>query len=59
MQVARDQAMADGRRKAEEIAAMRQQLTEHQQVIADCQARIRDEETTRRRLHNTILELKG
>ncbi|KAJ1977068.1 kinesin-like nuclear fusion protein [Dimargaris verticillata] len=41
------------------IAQLEQQLTDSHSLTADLEARIRDEETIRRRLHNTIQELKG
>lgn len=58
-QVARDQAIADALAKAEEIARLQGEVEQHLSTIAECQARLREDETMRRRLHNTIQELKG
>ncbi|KAJ1965838.1 kinesin-like nuclear fusion protein [Dimargaris xerosporica] len=45
--------------REQRIAVLEQQLADSQSLTADLEARIRDEETIRRRLHNTIQELKG
>ncbi len=58
-QVARDRAVADAQTKAEEITSLQQQVEEQLKTIAGCHSRIQDDETNRRKLHNTILELKG
>ena len=58
-QVARDQAIADALAKAGEIARLQGEVEQHLATIAECQARLREDETMRRRLHNTIQELKG
>ena len=34
-------------------------MTSHLQTIAECKTRIREDEMLRRKLHNTIQELKG
>ncbi|KAI8353113.1 P-loop containing nucleoside triphosphate hydrolase protein [Mortierella sp. GBAus27b] len=41
------------------IETLKQQLSESQMACQDLERRIRNEETIRRRLHNTIQELKG
>ncbi|RLN95997.1 hypothetical protein BBJ28_00019506 [Nothophytophthora sp. Chile5] len=44
---------------AEDLAAVRQELTEKADQIADLEMRIAEGETTRRKLHNVIQELRG
>ena len=41
-----------------EIAALRQTLKEREATISEQEQKIRDHETQRRKLHNTIQELK-
>ena len=59
LQVARDQAIAENHAKAEEIARLQSEVNRHLSTIAECRERIQEDETTRRKLHNTIQELKG
>ena len=59
VQVARDQAIAENLAKAEEIARLQSEVDRHLSTIAECRGRIQEDETTRRKLHNTIQELKG
>ena len=51
-QVALDKASADGVEKAGHIRTLMAK-------VEDCEGTIRHNESTRRKLHNTILELKG
>ena len=55
----KEAAMADNRQKSEAIASLEDAVKRHLATIAECEARIREDETTRRKLHNTIQELKG
>ncbi len=57
--MARDCAVSDGVRKAETILSQESQIAQLRELIAECQAQIREDETNRRALHNTIQELKG
>ncbi|KAG0272182.1 kinesin-like nuclear fusion protein [Linnemannia exigua] len=47
------------RERTTTIDALERKLAESQQLVADLEQRIRQEETIRRRLHNTIQELRG
>ena len=58
-QVARDQAIADALAKAELITRLQGDVEQHLATIVECRERIQEDETMRRRLHNTIQELKG
>ncbi|XP_064400087.1 carboxy-terminal kinesin 2-like isoform X2 [Halichondria panicea] len=57
--VARDCAVSDGVRKAATISSLEQNVIELQCLVGDYQGRIREDEMTRRALHNRIQELKG
>ena len=59
VQVARDQAIAESLAKAAEIARLQSEVDRHLGTIAECRERIQGDETIRRKLHNTIQELKG
>ena len=59
MQAARDQAQEESALKSREIFRLEGEVATHLQTIAECKARIREDEMVRRRLHNTIQELKG
>ena len=59
LQVARDKAIAENLAKAEEIARLQSEVNRHLSTIAECRERIQEDEMTRRKLHNTIQELKG
>ena len=59
LQVARDCAVSDGVRKAATISSLEQNVIELQCLVGDYQGRIREDEMTRRALHNRIQELKG
>ena len=59
LQVARDQAIAENLAKGKEIARLQSEVDHHLGTIAECRERIQEDETTRRKLHNTIQELKG
>ena len=59
VQVARDQAIAENLAKAAEIAHLQSEVDRHLGTIAECRERIQGDETIRRKLHNTIQELKG
>ena len=41
------------------IAQLRREVQEHLSTISECQSKIRENETVRRKLHNSIQELKG
>ena len=41
------------------IDRLESEVASHLKTISDCQQRIREDEMVRRRLHNTIQELKG
>jgi hypothetical protein len=58
-QAARDQAQEESAQKSREISRLEGEVASHSQTIAECKARIRDDEMVRRKLHNTIQELKG
>ena len=45
--------------KSREISRLEGEVASHLQIIAECKARIREDEMVRRKLHNTIQELKG
>ena len=45
--------------RAEQISSLEADVSAHLSSIARCEASLREEESTRRKLHNTILELKG
>lgn len=51
--------MAESAHKSEVIAGLEVTIAQHLSTIAECEARSRQAETTRRNLHNTIQELKG
>ena len=57
--MALDKMTADSVEKAGQIAALREELRVSREKVEECEGVIRDNESTRRRLHNTILELKG
>ena len=59
MQAARDQAQEESAQKSREISRLEGEVASHLQTIAECKARIREDEMVRRKLHNTIQELKG
>ncbi len=59
LQIARDCAVTDGVRKAATISSLEQNIVELQCLVGDCQGKIREDEMTRRTLHNRIQELKG
>ena len=59
LQAARDQAQEASANKSTEIARLEGEVATHLDTIAECKARIRDNEMTRRKLHNIIQELKG
>lgn len=50
---------SEGERQAEEIARLRTQVQQQADEIAKCEHKIREDESARRKLHNTIQELKG
>ncbi|XP_076471326.1 carboxy-terminal kinesin 2-like [Babylonia areolata] len=54
-----DQAFRDIRARDEEICELKEMLAEREATIEENQKKIRDHETVRRQLHNTIQELKG
>ena len=58
-QAARDQAQEESAQKSREISRLEGEVASHLQTIAECKARIREDEMVRRKLHNTIQELKG
>lgn len=47
------------REREETISTLEQQLKDAQQLISELESKVREEESIRRRLHNTIQELKG
>ena len=47
------------REREEELLQLKSTITAHLATIDDAHAKLRDEETARRQLHNMILELKG
>jgi kinesin family member C1 len=47
------------REREETICTLKQQVKDAQQLIAELESKVREEESIRRRLHNTIQELKG
>lgn len=59
VQVARDQAIAESLAKAAEIAHLQSEVDRHLGTIAECREQIQEDETIRRKLHNSIQELKG
>ncbi|XP_013392997.1 carboxy-terminal kinesin 2 [Lingula anatina] len=54
-----EQAVQAGKLKDEEIASLKKVVAGQQEIIANCNAEMRAHETERRKLHNTIQELKG
>lgn len=54
-----DSAMRAGRMKDEEIAVLKAVIGAHEATEEQLEGKIRENETVRRQLHNTIQELKG
>ncbi|XP_072172005.1 carboxy-terminal kinesin 2-like [Diadema setosum] len=54
-----EQSNEAGRQKDGKIAELEALVAELKSTVAEKEAKIRDDETTRRKLHNTIQELKG
>ncbi|KJE97078.1 kinesin-1 [Capsaspora owczarzaki ATCC 30864] len=52
-------AEADGSSKARTIEELQAMIAAHQETIRQCEEKIREDEAIRRRLHNTVQELKG
>ena len=53
-----EEALNAGRLKDEEIAKLKALVARQENTIEDLNAKAREHETTRRKLHNTIQELK-
>ncbi len=51
--------MTESSQKSSTIASLEGAVQDHLATIAECNSRIRGDEMTRRKLHNTIQELKG
>ena len=58
-QATRDQALSESRHKSEVIAQLEGERETLQAAIEECQQRLREDESQRRKLHNTIQELRG
>ena len=58
-QIARDQARDESAGKSQVIERLEGEVADHLKTIAECKERTREDEMVRRRLHNTIQELKG
>lgn len=54
-----EQSLQEGRAKDAEIARMKGVIAEHEKSIEEKESKIREDEGVRRKLHNTIQELKG
>ena len=59
LQAARDQALTKCSQKTQEISQLEELVASHVQTIAEFKAKDIQNETVRRKLHNTIQELKG
>lgn len=59
LQASKDEALAESASKSEEIVRLEATLQQQLAAIAEYEARRRQDETMRRKLHNTIQELKG
>ena len=57
-QINLEKALEDGRLKADQIGELKKTVSEHLDTIADMKGELREEESIRRKLHNTIQELK-
>ncbi|OWF50540.1 carboxy-terminal kinesin 2-like [Mizuhopecten yessoensis] len=57
--VSLEAAMREGRQKDEEIRRLKGVVRSQEETIEDFNAKFREHETARRKLHNTIQELKG
>ena len=51
--------MKESADKSNLIAQLRQEIKEHLSTRSECQSKMRDGETVRRKLHNSVQELKG
>lgn len=49
----------ENERQTSLISELEDTIARHLQTIRDMEAKLRDEETIRRKLHNTVQELKG
>ena len=59
LQLSNENAMADNAIKSEIISLKEAEVQAHVATIAEYKAKIMDDEMTRRKLHNTIQELRG
>ncbi len=57
--MAKECALEESARKSATIASLEEEVRRHLATIAEANAHIRDDEQLRRKLHNTIQELKG
>ena len=51
--------MQESQCKSERVAELKREVEELQNSLLQCQHEIRENESTRRKLHNVIQELKG
>ena len=58
-QLARDKLLQESQSKSERIGELEKEVRELQTSLSQCQKEIRENESTRRKLHNIIQELKG
>jgi kinesin family protein C1 len=59
MKVSRDKELQESQCKSERIADLEKEIEKLRSSLLQCQKEIRENESTRRKLHNTIQELKG
>ena len=57
--MSRDEAVTESAEKSKTIAQLEEAVQAYLQTIAEYETRRRQDEATRRHLHNTIQELKG
>ena len=57
--MAKEEATAESAHKSDIIASLEEEVRKHLATIAECEGKIREDEKTRKKLHNTIQELKG